>query len=142
MSSDPHDWHVFTFGELTMGERVEQIVEVLERGNPSPEFCRELADCLRGVPERGIFVLKPVPARGAGRPRNNQQYGIGMEMGRLVDDQGISVKEAIHQVQRRFGKTGTTRSQCLAALKAERETRKSIENMRKLCRQPKRCESE
>jgi hypothetical protein len=48
---------------------------------------------------------------------------VGMEMAKLVDDEGVHPDDAVFQIQKKLGRKGNGRSKCFEALKYEREMR-------------------
>jgi len=95
------------------------------RAGPSPRLCKALAEMIdpKGRPVVPWRLKLQRPKRG--RPEADAR--IGFAMATLVDDEDMSVKAAVAQVQNEFGAKGNSRAKLLDALKHERELRELAE---------------
>jgi hypothetical protein len=122
------DWQVLVDPSLRTDERAAMIADVLQ-GQPSELFCKLLADMIRPNGKgRTPYVLRIARKQG-GRPKADGC--IDGEMGWLVIDQKLPIDEAVFRVQEKYGKAGSSRSQCLAALRRERKMRAAEETLEK-----------
>ena len=109
----------------TVDHVAADIAAVLKAGSPSRRFCTELANMID--PKGRTVVRWRLKLQ---RPKKGWQgvdARIGMEMARLVDDEGMPVDQAVFRVQEQFGPKGNRRSKCLEALKHERDMRQLSE---------------
>jgi hypothetical protein len=105
-----------------LDQRAIAIAEELRKGNPSILFCQMLAEMIHPAQKHNLteYVLV-LQRKERGRPKG-PDWLIGIEMERLVDGEGLSVKAAIRHVQRsRGGEKGNSDRKCEAALKAARD---------------------
>ena len=102
-------------------EQVAADIAAALRAGPSPRLCKTLAEMIDPKGRPVVFWRLKLQRPKQGRPKVDVR--VGMEMAKFVDDEDVSVDDAVFRIEKKFGVRGNSRSKCLEALNYEREMR-------------------